>query len=285
MFSTATTSRFPVAAVQMSSVQNKQVNLGVAKLLVEQAAVDGAKLVVLPEYFNYLGHTEDVVAVAEPIPGPTSDMVSDLAAQHGIWLVAGSICEQSTTPGMGYNTSLVFDHNGNEVARYRKMHLFDIDLPDGVTFRESDWVLPGDELVVLDTPFGCLGLATCYDLRFPELFRALVDRGMELLAFPSAFIETTGKAHWEILLRARAIENQIHIIAANQAVRQETILETYGHSMILSPWGEVLGSATDESEAVVTAEIDLLRLADIRQRLPALKGRRLCGRLGEEQRD
>lgn len=266
---------FRAAAVQMSSTIDKVANLAVAEHLVDQAASDGAELVVLPEYYNCLGPIEDVVAQAESIPGPSTDAAAALADRLAIWLVAGSICERPGVTGKARNTSLVFDPNGNEVARYRKMHLFDIDLPDKLTFRESEWIEPGDELVVIDTPFGPMGLATCYDLRFPELFRALADRGMELLAFPSAFVETTGRAHWEILLRARAIENQVHIVASNQATRQKPNLVTYGHSMIIDPWGVVLASATNEPERIVAAEIDPTRLAIVRRNLPALGGRRV----------
>jgi predicted amidohydrolase len=265
--------RYLAAAVQMHADLDKGRNLEIAKRLVTEAASRGAALVVLPEYFNALGHLAEMVRQAEPIPGPTSTAMSRLAAECSVTLVAGTICEAGATPERAYNTSLVFDPTGREVARYRKMHLFDVDLPGQVTFAESRWIAPGECSSAVRLALGCVGQAVCYDLRFPELFRRLADEGMDVLAFPSAFAAPTGAAHWEILLRARAIENQCYVVAADQFGQHTTNLVTYGHSMIIDPWGIPLASL-DDGEGIVLAEIDLARLAEIRRQLPALAHRK-----------
>jgi len=266
---------YMAAAVQMHATVDKEANIAAAVRLVEEAAGRDARLVVLPEFFNCLGNMEEVVAQAEPIPGPTSRTMSELAARLRITLLAGSICEQSDQPGKGRNTSLLFGPDGKELAVYRKMHLFDADFPGQVTFTESDWIVPGGQIVCSATPLGTLGQATCYDLRFPELFRRLADRGMDVLAFPSAFAATTGRAHWEVLLRARAIENQVYVVAANQYGRHTPNFTTYGCSMIVDPWGQVLDRAAESGDAVVLAEIDRQRMAEVRRSLPSLKHRKL----------
>jgi predicted amidohydrolase len=266
--------RYIAAAVQMHSGEDRAENLAVAEALVEESARQGAALVVLPEFFIQLGRIEAMVAAAEPVPGPTSRAMSALAARLGVTLLAGSICEQTETPDRAYNTSLLFGPDGRLMASYRKLHLFDVDLADMVTFQESQFILPGDEVALSVTPLGKLGQATCYDLRFPELFRQLSAEGMEVLLFPSAFAAPTGQAHWQILLRARAIENQCYVIASNQYGQHTPRLATYGHSMIVDPWG-VVQAAAEEGEAVVLAEVDPKALAEIRRQLPALKHRRM----------
>ena len=263
------------AAVQMQAGVDKAANLATATRLVEEAAAAGAELVVLPEFFSCLGPWEDVLAAAEPVPGPTSEAMAALAARLGITLVAGSICEQSPTPGKGFNTSLMFDPTGKQIALYRKMHLFDVDVPEMVSVQESQWIVPGEEIVATQTPLGVIGQATCYDLRFPELFRALADRRTEIVAFPSAFTAPTGKAHWHVLLRARAIENQAFIVAANQIGQHTPNLATYGHSLIVDPWGEVLADVGEAEEGVAVATLDRERLEQIRRQLPALANRRM----------
>lgn len=263
------------AAIQIKSCEDKERNLATATRLVEEAAKAGAKLVALPEMFNCLGRFEAVVEGAEPIPGPTSEAMSALASRLQIALCAGSICERSETPGKGYNTSLLFDTQGALVARYRKIHLFDFHLPGEVTYMESRFLLPGDRVTCEATAGTRIGLATCYDIRFPELFRRLSEAGAEVLLTPSAFTLATGRCHWEILLRARAIENQAFVIAPNQCGRHSPELVTYGHSEIVDPWGEVLAVASGDQEEVIYAELKAERLAEIRCRLPALSHRKL----------
>lgn len=266
------------AAIQLHAGLNKADNLAIATHLVEEAAQRGAKLIVLPEYFNCLGPLEEVVAQAEPIPGPTSEAMSVLAARLQITLVAGSICERSTTVGHGRNTSLVFGPQGEQLAVYRKLHLFDIAISPQLSFEESRWIEPGQSIsnTSADPYLGNIGQAICYDLRFPELFRRLTDCGMQVLAFPSAFAQTTGEAHWEILLRARAIENQCYVIAANQYGQHSPQFTSYGHSMVIDPWGRVLATQAS-GDGIILAEVDLGQLSDIRRELPALTHRRpLC---------
>ena len=264
------------AVVQMNSGVDKSANLKAAREQVVEAAERGAKFVALPELFNCLGAPESIVAQAEDIPGQTSQAMSALAGELRITLLAGSIAERTPREDKVYNTSLLFGPNGEQLARYRKIHLFDIDLPGRVTFQESDIVAPGEELVVTSTSVGTLGQATCYDLRFPELFRRLVDAGADFFAVPSAFTAPTGRDHWEVLLRARAIENQVFVIAPNQHGRHPGNLNTYGRSMIIDPWGTILATAAD-GPGVITAEIDFDRQKELRSRLPALDHRRDLG--------
>ena len=261
-----------VAAVQMNSTGDKAGNLESACRLIEKAASRGAKLVAIPELFNALGAPELIVEQAEPPGGATSSRMSELAQKLGITLLAGSIAEREED-GSVYNSSLLFGPDGKLLSNYRKLHLFDIDLPGSVTFAESDFISPGKQIVVTDTEVGTLGQATCYDLRFPELFRELVDRGAKVIAIPSAFTMATGRDHWEILLRARAIENQVFMIAPNQFGKHNEELQTYGRSMIIDPWGTVLAKASD-GEGVITAELNMAQLEKIRSRLPCLQHRR-----------
>lgn len=263
-----------VAVVQLNSGEDKAANLASATKWVEQAAGEGADLVALPEMFNCLGQFSTVVAGAESIPGPTSTAMQQLAKRLGITLLAGSICEQSSLPGKAYNTSLLFSPEGEELARYRKMHLFDVDLQGQVSVAESHWIMPGDQVVTAEARCVKVGLSICYDLRFPELYRHLSDAGVELIFAPAAFTEATGRDHWEVLLRARAIENQSIVIAPNQCGDHGPELKTYGHSMIVDAWGRVLASA-DNDPGIVSASIDLNDLRKIREQLPALTHRRL----------
>lgn len=266
-------SRHLVAAVQMTSGADKDQNLAAATRLVERAAARGAELIALPELFNCLGSPDAIVAAAEPVPGPTSEAMGGLARRLGVTLLAGSIAERIEGSDKIHNTSLLFAPDGRQLALYRKIHLFDVDLPGRVTFQESAFMRPGDRIAVSPTPLGTLGQATCYDLRFPDLFRRLVESGMQLLAVPSAFTLATGRDHWQVLLRARAVENQVYVIAPNQYGRHTPSLTTYGRSMIIDPWGVVLATAAD-GEGVACAEIDLDHLAEVRSRLPSLQHRR-----------
>ena len=271
------TGTYLAAAVQMNSHENVAANVAAVTRHVEEAARRGASLVALPELFNCLGSQQAMLACAESIPGPTSDAMSRLARRLGIVLLAGSIAERGDSAdnvdgGRAYNTSVLFGPDGVELARYRKLHLFDIDLA-GLSYHESAWLLPGETTVAVETPLGKLGLSICYDLRFPELYRRLIDAGAQLLLVPSAFTLPTGRDHWQVLLRARAIENQSYIIAPNQHGEHGSALTTYGRSTIIDPWGTPLACAAD-GEGIILAEIDLEYLAAIRQRLPALTHRR-----------
>lgn len=265
--------RLLAAAIQLTASSDKSRNLDVAQRLVEEAAARGASLVALPELFNCLGEPEDIVAEAEEIPGPTSVRMSELAARLEVTLLAGSLAESRPGHQRVSNTSLLFGPDGRQLACYRKLHLFDIDLPGHVTFQESAFVEPGREIVVTSTPAGRLGQATCYDLRFPELFRRLVEEGATTILVPSAFTRATGRDHWEVLLRARAIENQVFLVAANQFGNHAPGISTYGRSMIIDPWGTVLATASD-GEGIILAELDTDRLEEVRSRLPALSHRR-----------
>ncbi|MDX9767848.1 MAG: carbon-nitrogen hydrolase family protein [Ectothiorhodospiraceae bacterium] len=265
------------AAVQMASGPNVQANLHEAGRLIGLAAETGAKLVVLPENFSIMGMQEsDKLAVAEADgDGPVQAFLAEQAQRHGVWLVGGTIPLKSPRPDKVYAASLLFDDRGRRVARYDKIHLFDVEVPDaGERYHESGSIEHGDRVVVVDTPFGRLGLAVCYDLRFPELFRGMLDQGMEIASLPSAFTAITGRAHWEPLIRARAIENQIYVIAAAQGGYHINGRETHGDSMIVDPWGNVL-DRLPRGSGVVVGEIDRGRLASIRRSFPTIEHRRL----------
>jgi predicted amidohydrolase len=261
------------AAVQLNSNEDKERNLGIAERLVREGAADGAELVVLPEKFNVLGSSEQLAAGAEPLNGPTLRWAESIARELRLWLVAGSIVETVEQDEKLRNTSALIGPDGSIHAVYRKIHLFDVEVGEMV-YRESDVEGPGDEIVVADAGELKLGLAVCYDLRFPELFRIMAVRGAQVFSLPSAFTVPTGRAHWDVLVRARAIENQVFVIAAGQVGRHPPDHESYGHSMIADPWGVVRASAGDESEKVVVADLDLDAQAETRRKLPSLANRR-----------
>ncbi|MFM7059709.1 MAG: carbon-nitrogen hydrolase family protein [Actinomycetes bacterium] len=252
--------------VQMDSRSDRDVNLGTATRLVADAVRDGAELVALPEMFNLLGDRATLRAGAEPLDGPTQRWAADTAREHGIHLVAGSMIE--AVGDRRFNTSCVYAPDGRRVAEYRKLHLFDVSVP-GAEFSESATVSPGDAVVVAPAPPLVLGLAICYDLRFPEEFRAQVRLGATAIALPSAFTAATGRDHWEPLLRTRAIENQCFVLAPDQCGVPVAGPAWHGHSLIVDPWGTVLAAAGTEVGHVV-ADLDLDRLAEVRRRLPAL---------------
>lgn len=270
------------AVVQMSSGTDREANLAAAGELVARAAGQGARLVVLPELFNCLGAWQQMLAAAESIPGPTSDWLSEVAKRHNIVLVGGSICEAASS-GRAYNTSLLFGPDGQLLAAYRKLHLFDVDLPGQVTYRESQWLDAGEQVVVQDTPAARLGLAICYDLRFGRLFDALATARAGVLAIPSAFTAATGRDHWEILVRARAIECQAFVLAANQHGQHTPQFSTWGHSLIVDPWGRILAEV-NEGATVAVATLDFEAQRAIRARLPALTHRREI-RAGEARQE
>ncbi|MGZ8708149.1 MAG: carbon-nitrogen hydrolase family protein, partial [Gaiellaceae bacterium] len=222
--------------------------------------------------FNVLGSPDDLHAGAEPVPGPTTEWAGALCRELGVWLVAGSIVERVDDDDKLRNTSVLIGPDGEVHASYRKIHLFDVEV-GGMVYRESDAEAPGDEVVVADVDGVELGMAVCYDLRFPELFRIMAVRGARVVSLPAAFTVPTGRAHWEILLRARAIENQVFVIAAGQIGRHPPDHESYGHSMIVDPWGIVLAEAPDEV-GYITADLDLDAQRGVREKLPSLANRR-----------
>jgi predicted amidohydrolase len=260
-----------VAAVQLNSNGDKARNLAAAERLVRAAAADGAELVALPEKWNLLAGGEELVAGAEPLDGPSLGSARGWAHELGIHLLAGSISEQGGEGEKASNTSVLIGPDGEDIAVYRKIHMFDVDA-GGVSYRESEHERPGSEAVA--APVGDLiaGLTVCYDLRFPELFRILALRGARLILLPSAFTLATGRDHWEVLLRARAIENQLFVLAPNQVGEAPPHYSSFGRSMIVDPWGLVLATAPDE-ECFVAAELDLAELERVRASLPSLANR------------
>jgi deaminated glutathione amidase len=261
------------AAVQLNSTDDKQRNLQTADRLTRAAAADGAQLVVLPEKFNVLGTHEDYVGNAETLEeGPTIDWARGTASELGIDLVAGSIVERREGHDKLGNTSIHFGPDGQIKAVYRKIHMFDV-VVGGLEYRESESEEPGEEIVLSETSDGLrLGMSVCYDLRFPELYRIMAVRGARVLLVPAAFTRITGKAHWEILCRARAIENQAFVVAADQIGHHPPDKESFGGSLIVDPWGEVLARAADE-ETFIAADLDLERQDDVRDKLPSLANR------------
>ncbi len=268
------------AVVQLNAGDDVARNLDVAEALVRGAVADGAALVVLPENTLFMGDDDGKTAVAgdyavgaQPV-GAASARMAALSRETGAWVLWGGVPERRAEDERTFNAAVLLDPAGVVVARYRKIHLFDIDLPNGPVMTESRTTAPGDEVVVADTPVGRIGLSVCYDLRFPELYRALVDRGAVALAVPAAFTATTGRAHWEVLLRARAIESQAWVLAAAQWGAHPLGRSTWGHAMIVDPWGVVVGERP-EGDGWVLADLDPERVASVRRSLPALKHRRL----------
>ncbi len=261
------------AALQLNSTNDKARNLETAQRLVRAAAGDGAELIVLPEKWNLLGGAADLEEGAEELEGgPTIAAVRSWAAELGVDLLAGSIAERVPGQDRCFNTSVLIDREGEIVAAYRKIHMFDVEV-GGVTYRESEHEQPGDEIVVATAGEVELGLSVCYDLRFPELYRILAVRGAQLIAVPSAFTSTTGRDHWEVLLRSRAIENQAFVVAPNQFGAASPNYDSYGRSLIVDPWGVVLARAADGERAIV-ADLDLDAQERIRRSLPSLANRR-----------
>ncbi len=257
-----------VAAIQMNSQDNKEKNVQSAEKFMDIAAGKGAKLAVLPEMFNFLGPGEQRPKEAEEIPGPTIQRMMDKAIQHQMFIIAGSILEVGPTPDKVYNTSVFINPEGQIIARYRKIHLFDIVVEGLPPYKESASVAPGEEIVTAETHFGTVGLTICYDMRFPELYCALSNRGSQIISIPAAFTLHTGLAHWEVLIRARAIENLSYVIAAAQVGSHPVDRECYGNSMIVDPWGTVVARAPN-MESVAVADIDLDYLVKVRKNLPS----------------
>jgi predicted amidohydrolase len=264
--------RVPIAIVQTDAGADPEANVARAAALADEAAAGGARLVALPEYLQFRGPDDGFRASARPIPGPFTEAFAEVARRRGCWILAGSLAETSDDPGRPWNTSTVISPAGEVVARYRKIHLFDVDVRDGPVDRESARVLGGTEPVMAEAAGLRLGLTICYDLRFPELYRTLALAGAEVLAVPSNFMERTGRDHWEVLLRARAIENGCWVIAPSQ-VGGPAGAVAFGRSMVIDPWGTVVAQAPDR-EYVRRAEIDTDRVADVRRQIPSLANRR-----------
>jgi predicted amidohydrolase len=262
----------PVAAVQMNSRGDKAHNIATALRLIDQAAASGARLVALPEVWTYLGPEEANRDHAEPIPGPTIDLLRERARRRGIYLHCGSIHEVREGDPRIFNTSVVLSPEGDILARYSKIHLFDVVLDGVATYQESATVSPGDEIVTVEIEGLTVGLSICYDLRFPELFRILALRGAEMVVLPAAFTMTTGKDHWEVLIRARAIENGVYLLAPAQVGAHAGDHWCFGRSMIVDPWGMVVATAPD-TETIITANVDRSQVARVRRQLPSLANR------------
>ncbi len=269
------------AAIQMTSGADKAHNLATAEKLIRAAHARGARFVGVPENFSWMGPEPERDQNAEPLEGPTLQRMAALAKELKLTLLAGSVLETGAPPQRSedrkerlYNTSCLFGPGGERLGVYRKIHLFDVEVGDGQTYRESAAVAPGQEVVVAEAPFAKVGLSVCYDLRFPELYRLQSKAGAQLLTVPAAFTLMTGKDHWEVLLRARAIENQCHVFAPAQWGRHPKDRLTFGHAMVVDPWGLVLAQASD-GEGFALAELDFELTARVRRNLPALQHRRL----------
>jgi deaminated glutathione amidase len=261
-----------VACIQLNSGEDKAVNVAAAAELVERAAAAGARLIVLPETWTYKGRAKGFAKAAEAIDGRSNSVLAGLAREHRVYLLAGSIYERTPFPDRYANASVLFGPNGRRLAVYRKIHLFDA-IAGSAVYSESDYLEEGQELVTAKVDGTTVGLSICYDLRFAELYRALALKGAHILLVPSAFTEHTGKDHWEVLLRARAIENACFVVAADQWGPHEPDRLCYGHSMIVDPWGRVLAEAPDEV-GVCLADIDLAQVDAVRAQIPSLQHRR-----------
>jgi predicted amidohydrolase len=261
-----------VGVVQTNSQDDKQANIAEALAGIDRAARMGARFVSLPETWSYLGPGKGSHAAAERVPGDLTRILADKARERSIYLHAGSILEKVSEHDKLYNTTVVFDPSGDIVARYRKMHLFDVDIAGEKAFRESDEIEPGEEIVTFDLDGIRVGLAICYDVRFPELFRILALSGAEIIMLPAAFTLMTGKDHWEPLIRARAIENTVFMIAAAQVGSHPPGRMCFGRSMVVDPWGVVLAQAGD-IPTVITATLELDEISRVRRQIPSLKNR------------
>jgi predicted amidohydrolase len=261
-----------IAAIQFNPRDDKVANIDKALSLIDQAVSSGARLVVLPEVWTYMGDPDRTLDIAEPIPGDLTNRLSERARRHGIYIHSGTFAERIEGDDRVRNTSVVFDPGGEIIATYRKIHMFDITIDGVATYQESATAAPGDEIVTFELDGVTIGLATCYDLRFPEIFRILALRGAEAIILPAAFTMVTGKDHWEVLIRARAIENQVYIVAAAQFGPNLPGKWCYGRSMIVDPWGTVLATAPDV-ESVITAVVDRNYLLAVRRQIPSLANR------------
>ncbi len=266
--------RWKVAAVQMTSTQDRRLNLQIAGKLARKAAKAGARLIAFPENFTYLHSEGRTIPFADTLRSEVPRQIAAWAGELGVYILAGSIPEKIQGSSRVYNTSLLFGPDGKLLARYRKIHLFDIAIPGRVSLKESRTIAPGNRPVAVNTPLGRLGLSICYDLRFPELYRILAARGAQVIFVPSAFTAYTGKYHWMVLLRARAIENQCWVVAPAQVGRHSRKRQSHGETVVIDPWGEIV-AVRKKGQGIVMAEIDLDRVRRVRTGLPALDHIRL----------
>jgi predicted amidohydrolase len=274
---------YRAAIVQLSSGADVEANWRSAEALVRAAAAEGARFIATPENTPFLGPHVEKVRRAEPLDGPTCRRAAELAAELGLFLLLGSFAERSEDPERCYNTSVLFGPDGGRRAAYRKIHLFDVDVSPQVRFQESATVLPGADAVVADTEIGRVGMSICYDLRFPGLYQNLRHQGADLITIPSAFTAVTGRDHWHVLVRARAIETQCYVLAPAQQGRHddEGLRESYGHSLIVDPWGVVIAEAEAEAPGFVAADIDPERTARVRRQIPAAEHARFRSEIRE----
>jgi predicted amidohydrolase len=271
---TETSGIVTVAAVQLSSGSDPASNVATAIELIREAAGRGATYVQVPEYFNYLGPARNFSSVSETVPGPTTTRLGQLARELNVTVHVGSLLETSSDPSKCFNTSVLLGSDGLVQALYRKVHLFDIDVPDQIVHQESDDIAAGNDLVVVRLTDFRLGLSICFDVRFAELYRMLALGGAEVFSIPAAFNASTGRAHWEVLVRARAIENLAYVVAAAQVGTTAEGIATYGHSMIVGPWGDVLAESTSTGPDVLVATIDVGEVAARRSQIGVLELRR-----------
>lgn len=264
--------KYTVAVIQIDTQRNKGENLKAITSLVDEAAAKGAKLVAMSEYVNCIGVNEGEGGDAEPIPGYTTEILMKKAAEHNMWIHCGSMQELNPNGGNPFNTTVFINNKGKIVCKYRKLHMFDAVLSNGTVCKESATKSAGQEIVTAETELGTFGFSICYDMRFPELYRIMALRGAQVIFVPANFTMSTGKDHWEAVLRTRAIENACYIVAPAQ-IGKKTSFEAFGKSLIIDPWGDVIARASDKA-CVITAEIDFDYLAKVRQQVPALKNRR-----------
>lgn len=264
--------RIKLALCQMNVVDDKETNIKKATSMIANSADNHADFIILPEMFNCPYSNDKFIEYAEEEHDScTLNTISDLAKTYNAYILAGSIPERED--GKLYNTSYLFDKTGSIIAKHRKMHLFDIDVKDKITFKESDVLTAGDEFTIVDTDFGKIGIGICYDVRFVELARIMAEKGASILFYPGAFNQTTGPAHWELLFRSRALDNQAFCIGVAPALNMDASYHSYGHSIVANPWGEVIAQA-GEKEELILCEIDLSEIKKVREELPVLKNKR-----------
>ena len=261
-----------LALCQMNVIDNKEENMKNACSMINDAVSENVDFIVLPEMFNCPYSNEKFIEYAEEEKtSPTLLKISQLASENGVYILSGSIPEKDGNKL--YNTSYLFDKDGKIIAKHRKMHLFDIDVEGKITFKESDVLTPGNEFTLADTEFGKIGIGICYDIRFPELARIMAQEGASILFYPGAFNMTTGPAHWELLFKSRALDNQVYCVGVAPALNKDSSYHSFGHSIITNPWGDIIAEAS-EKESLIISEIDLSEIKKIRQELPLLKNKR-----------
>ena len=261
-----------IALCQMNVVDNKEENLNKASLMIAESVNENADFIVLPEMFNCPYSNDKFIEYCEKEKdSPTLTRISALAREHEVYILAGSIPEKEKEKL--FNTSYLFDKDGNIIAKHRKMHLFDIDVKDRITFKESDVLTAGNDFTIADTEFGKIGIGICYDIRFPELARIMVENGALILFYPGAFNMATGPAHWELLFKSRALDNQVYCVGVAPALNEDASYHSFGHSIITNPWGDIIAEA-DTKEELIIGEIDLSEIKKIREELPLLKNKR-----------